>query len=95
MAAVSAPGGNPITQLIASFMAGPDATERRLADHVARLDAGCKKLLDRYSAPNASSLAWRPAQKKGDPYFVALTSQAQPVQKTNSLAAVLAFHDKA
>ena len=30
-----------------------------------------------------------------DPYFVALTSQAQPVQKTNSLAAVLAFHDKA
>ena len=53
-----------------------------------------KQMLERYAAANHSSNGWRPKQKKGEPYFVALTSQSQPVQKTNSLSSVIAFHEK-
>ena len=75
-------------------MEDSDKTEKRMVDHVLRLDAGCRRMKETWSEANHTTEGWKPKRKQADPYFVAHTAQTADVQRTNSLASVLAYHEK-
>ena len=93
MPPVQAPGGNFITHFIASWMEDSDATEKRMVDHTLRLHAGCLRMRQSWTEAQHTPAGWKPQRKEARPYFLALTSHAQAVQKTNSLDSLIAFHE--
>lgn len=86
--------GNPITQVIAYLMEDPVAREARFSEHVTRMLAGCERFKSNMSSSNYTTDSWRGRQLKADPGFQALTVGKGPIQKTNSVDGVLAFHSK-
>ena len=93
MPPVQAPGGNFITHFIASWMENNDATEKRMIDHTLRLHAGCLRMRQSWTEAQHTPAGWKPQRKEAQPYFLALTSHTQAVQKTNSLDSLIAFHE--
>lgn len=93
MPPVQAPGGNFITHFIASWMENSDATEKRMIDHTLRLHAGCLRMRQSWTEAQHTPAGWKPQRKEARPYFLALTSHSQAVQKTNSLDSLIAFHE--
>lgn len=93
MPPVQAHGGNFLTHFIAGLMADNDATEKRYIDHTLRLHAGCLRMRRSWTEAQHTPGGWKPQKRECDPYFLALTSHSQAVQKTNSLSSLIAFHE--
>mmetsp|Transcript_16478 Transcript_16478/g.49199 ORF Transcript_16478/g.49199 Transcript_16478/m.49199 type:complete len:96 (-) Transcript_16478:29-316(-) len=94
MPPVACPGGNPLSLLIAGLMADNDSLEKRFVDHTERMAAGCARMREAWTEANSTTNAGRTKARRGDPYFVAISSEPTATQRTNSLKSLLAFHEK-
>ena len=60
---------------------------------VASRAAGCLRMRQSWTEAQHTPAGWKPQRKEARPYFLALTSHSQAVQKTNSLDSLIAFHE--
>lgn len=86
---------HPLTQYIASFMEDPKERDTRYANHMLRMKLGCERFLKDKNLPMFHADSHRPKPLPGcTPILSSTTKGKGDIQKSQSLDAVLAYHEK-